>query len=97
MVNLLLEIESDQEDILIDCKTDQEDIIIVFESNQEDILIDFDFEGFYTGEYEVTPSVGEKMLATANKSMLRDVYVKPIPVKKVSAPDNKGYVVIIGE
>ena len=66
------------------------------ESNQEDIDIEFDFTDFYTGAYEVTSSIEEQTMLTANKKMLGNVNIKPIPVSRVSAPGNKGYVVTIG-
>lgn len=62
--------------------SEDENILSVV-SNQEDIDIDFDFSGFYTGAYEVTPAVVGTELITANKTMLRDIIINPIPTSDV--------------
>lgn len=71
-------------------------IDIEIQSSQEDLEIDFDFKGAYTGTYEPVPSVEEYEIDTANKTMLSNIKIKPIPISKVSNPDNKGFVVTIG-
>ena len=71
-------------------------IDIEIQSSMEEIEIDFEFEGAYTGSYEPSPSVDGYELDTANKTMLGNIKVKPIPISRVSAPDDKGLVVTIG-
>ena len=61
--------------------------------------IDIDFgidETTYTGKYETVSSIDEQVLNTANKKMMKDVVIKPIPVSRVPSPHNKGYTVTIG-
>lgn len=93
MAEITLDIKI-QQDIGIEISSEEE-ISISVESEKE-IDLDFGFDGTYTGSYEPIPSVQEQTLETANKRMLGDVKVQPIPVSRVSAPDNKGYVVTIG-
>jgi hypothetical protein len=38
----------------------------------------------YSGDYDVTPRVGEQVLPTRNKLMIDDMTIKAIPVYKVS-------------
>lgn len=49
----------------------------------------------YSGVYEVTPDRTEQSLSTANKRMLDDVTVHPIPYFEVSNPSG-GKTVTIG-
>lgn len=49
---------------------------------------------YYEGEYEVTPTPDEQELATANKSMHRDVLVHAIPYHSVTN-EAGGYTVSI--
>ena len=71
-------------------------IDIEIQSSQEEINIDFDFKGAYMGTYEPVPSVEEYEIETANKTMISNIKIKPIPISRVSTPDDKGYVVTIG-
>lgn len=64
-----------------------------------DTPIDIDFgldEDTYTGEYETTSSINEQVLPTANKKMMGNVVINPIPYSRVPSPHNKGYTVTIG-
>lgn len=49
----------------------------------------------YDGEYEVTPTFTEQSLPTANKTLARNIAVKPIRVESVSNPEG-GRTVYIG-
>lgn len=73
----------------------QEDINIGFEAETE-VDYDFGLDACYTGTYVATPRVYEQELNTANKTMIGDVKINPIPVSKVIAPQGNGYVVTIG-
>ena len=64
--------------------------------SQENIDFDFGLDACYTGSYVATPRVYEQELSTANKTMIGDVKIKPIPVSKVISPQTSGYVVTIG-
>ena len=82
--------------ISLDIIEQQENIDLDFGVDEQDnIDLDFDFDNVYTGSYEPTPSVGEQTLETANKRMLGDIKIKPIPVSKVTNPSG-GYSCIIG-
>ena len=50
---------------------------------------------YYKGEYEVTPSVNQKILETSNKSMSKDVVVLEIPKYQFDNLSN-GQTVVIG-
>lgn len=55
------------------------------------------YDGYYDGEYEVTPLVNkETTLQTANKTMGRNVVVKRVPYFETSN-DSDGETVYIGE
>lgn len=73
----------------------EEEINIDFGTEAE---VDFDFglDACYTGSYEATPSLGEQTIPTANKTMLSDIHIDPIPVSKVISPQGSGYTVTIG-
>lgn len=61
------------------------------------IEIDFGIDDkTYTGEYETVSSVDEQVLETANKVMMNNVVIKPIPVSRVISPHGNGYTVTIG-
>lgn len=49
----------------------------------------------YNGEYIVRPNFKEQKLETANRVMLRDVEIEPIPMEKVSNTAG-GMTLIIG-
>lgn len=49
----------------------------------------------YNGEYIVRPNFEEQKLETANRVMLRDVEIEPIPMEKVSNTAG-GMTLIIG-
>lgn len=54
-------------------------------------------DGYYTGEYNVTPATYSRtVLETANKTMLDDVVVSKIPQYEVSN-DSEGQTLIIGK
>lgn len=48
----------------------------------------------YTGPYEVTPKVESQSLSTADKHMVHDVTIEPIPYYEVS--NQNGKTIIIG-
>ena len=48
----------------------------------------------YPGPYTVTPKVGSQSLNTADKHMVRDVTIEPIPYYEVS--NQNGKTIIIG-
>lgn len=50
---------------------------------------------YYTGEYNVTPSISQKVLETSNKSMSKDVVVLEIPKYQFDNLSN-GQTVVIG-
>lgn len=50
---------------------------------------------YYTGEYNVTPSISQKVLETRNKSMSKDVVVLEIPKYQFDNLSN-GQTVVIG-
>ena len=60
------------------------------------IDIDFGLDEVYTGEYETYSSIDEQVLDTANKRMMGNVVINPIPYSRVPSPNNKGYTVTIG-
>lgn len=62
----------------------------------ENIDFDFGLDAYYTGSYEPVSALGEQTLDTANKVMLGNITIKPIPVSKVVAPSGNGYTVTIG-
>lgn len=62
--------------------TTQEDINIGFEAETE-VDYDFGLDACYTGTYVATPRVYEQELSTANKTMIGDVRIKPIPYTDV--------------
>ena len=49
----------------------------------------------YRGEYEATPSIGEQIFPTKNKSMLDNFVIHEIPYAETSNPSG-GYTAIIG-
>lgn len=49
----------------------------------------------YDGEYEVTPNFETQILETAQKTMIDDVTVEPIPVSRTSNPEG-GKTIYIG-
>lgn len=69
-------------------------INIPFEGNVQ-FDIEFGFEAVYTGAYEVGSSLYEQKLDTANKRMLKDVLIDPLPTSKITNPSG-GYTVTIG-
>ena len=79
-----LDILSDSEKIIeIDLSVMDSNLNIEIE-DAEEIDMDFGLNGYYTLNYEPVPTVDGFSLPTADKLMLRDIYVQPIPVKKVS-------------
>ena len=62
--------------------TTQEDINIGFEAETE-VDYDFGLDACYTGTFVATPRVYEQELSTANKTMIGDVRIKPIPYTDV--------------
>ena len=57
--------------------------------------IEFGFEAVYTGSYEVGSSLYEQTLDTANKRMLKDIQIDPLPTSKMTNPSG-GYTYVIG-
>ena len=80
--------------IEIDISISDIDINIDIEDTSE-IDMDFGLNGYYTQSYEPVPTVDGYSLPTADKLMLRDIIVQPIPVQKVSNPSG-GRTVTIG-
>lgn len=80
--------------INISIQTDEE--INIGIGTESEIDYDFGLNSAYTGSYEPIPAVGEQTLNTANKTMLKDVIVQPIPVSRVISPKGNGYTVTIG-
>ena len=93
MAEITLDIKI-QQDIGIEISSEEE-ISFSIESEKE-IDLDFGFDGMYTGAYEAIPTAEEQTLDTANKRMLGDIRVQPIPMSRVPSPQNKGYTVTIG-
>ena len=50
----------------------------------------------YDGSYEVTPTIGQQILQTKNKTMVNDLTIKSIPYSEVTNTSN-GITVTIGE
>lgn len=69
-------------------------IDLSFENNEQ-FDIEFGFEAVYTGSYEPVSSLEEQTLDTANKRMLKDITIKPVPTSKMTNPKG-GYTVVIG-
>lgn len=67
--------------INLSIQTDEE--INIGLGTEQEVDYDFGLDACYTGSYEPIPSVGEQTLDTANKTMLRDIVVKPIPTSDV--------------
>ena len=84
--NIDLEISSDKEDMAFNIDL----------SDHDDILIGFDFEGVYTGSYEIDPTVNGYTLETANKRMLKDLTVNQIGVSTVDNAQGGFTVTIAG-
>lgn len=82
---------------------------VVFEGNSQYFDVEFNQESsgwevefdnakktiYYDGEYEITPSLDEQTLETANKTMLDDVTVHQIQITRTSNPEG-GLTVLIG-
>ena len=82
---------------------------VVFEGNSQYFDVEFnqgssgwevEFDNaqkiiYYDGEYEITPSLDEQTLETANKTMIDDVTVHQIPITRTSNPEG-GLTVLIG-
>ena len=48
-------------------------------------LVSFPYSvNYYTGDYEITPTVDGQVLETANKTMVEDVTINPIPYEEVT-------------
>lgn len=79
-----LDISSDNEKIIeIDLSVQDNNIDFQIE-DPEEIEMDFGLNGYYTINYEPTPTVNGYTLPTANKMMLRDMVIQPIPIQKTS-------------
>ena len=72
-----------EQDSEVDVSFENETIIPVELSQGEEFICEFDVgasqAGDYDGPYEVTPSSQGQTLATANKSLSKNVIVGPIP------------------
>lgn len=80
--------------INLSIQTDEE--INIGLSTESEIDYDFGLNAAYTGSYEPVPTLGEQTLDTANKTMIRDIVVQPIPVARVISPSGNGYTITIG-
>ena len=73
----------------------QNDIDIAF-NDSATIDLDFGFDAVYTGAYEVGSSLDEQVIQTANKRMMKDIVIDPLPTSKMTNPSG-GYTVKIGK
>ena len=39
---------------------------------------------YYTGDYDITPTIDGQVMETANKTMVEDVTINPIPYEEVT-------------
>lgn len=67
--------------INLSIQTDEE--INIGLSTESEIDYDFGLNAAYTGSYEPVPTVGEQTLNTANKVMLGNLKIAPIPYADV--------------
>lgn len=77
---------SEPDKVTVTAKDDGETAVIKIADNHQGLP--------YTGEYEVTPTMGEQVLSTRSKTMRDDVTVHAIPYTQTTN-ESGGYTAII--
>lgn len=82
--------------ITLQIQSSPENLELSIGDDAEGIVLSIDESGAapsYTGAYEVTPSRAEQVLATAHRTMRRNVTIHEIPFYETTNPYGKTYVI----